>query len=262
MPDLGSETDVLVDAATVEPDDGDVSVDNIEEALLRGSSSSSNVGDQDQVLIDTTVSGKTFTLSGDPDEPGVIPRVMRDVFAYIRATSDREYTLRVFLVVVESHERGLAGAYEGAASPLPGRPATPEYEWVLDDAELQRPAARQELEVQANPMLILEATPKTRPSTSFSASLSDTEEADAEANDEVKAIAGQARAIQLLDAAPAAPAHAPPELEEEFAALEGWVIELARELEREQEKRRRSWRKNGLGLALSPLSLTRLPVPS
>ncbi|KZP05805.1 P-loop containing nucleoside triphosphate hydrolase protein [Athelia psychrophila] len=64
-----------MDAATVEPGDGDVSVDNIDEALLRGSSSS-NARDQDKVLVSIRqiASGETFTLSGDPDEPGIIPR--------------------------------------------------------------------------------------------------------------------------------------------------------------------------------------------
>ncbi|KAG6828443.1 hypothetical protein H0H92_007970 [Tricholoma furcatifolium] len=41
-----------------------------------------------------TASGKTFTLSGNEDEPGIIPRAMRDVFAYIRQTPGREYLLR------------------------------------------------------------------------------------------------------------------------------------------------------------------------
>ncbi|CDO76078.1 hypothetical protein BN946_scf184649.g4 [Trametes cinnabarina] len=41
-----------------------------------------------------TASGKTFTLSGDEDQPGIIPRAMKDVFAYIRRTPDREYLLR------------------------------------------------------------------------------------------------------------------------------------------------------------------------
>ncbi|TFK34801.1 kinesin-like protein [Crucibulum laeve] len=41
-----------------------------------------------------TASGKTFTLSGDEDEPGIIPRAMRDVFAFIRRTPTREYLLR------------------------------------------------------------------------------------------------------------------------------------------------------------------------
>lgn len=40
--------------------------------------------------------GKTYTLSGDETigEPGIIPRAMRDVFGYIRGTTDREYLLR------------------------------------------------------------------------------------------------------------------------------------------------------------------------
>jgi centromeric protein E len=41
-----------------------------------------------------TASGKTFTLSGTDDEPGIIPRAMKDVFAFIRRTSTREYLLR------------------------------------------------------------------------------------------------------------------------------------------------------------------------
>ncbi|GLB38799.1 putative TRAFAC class myosin-kinesin ATPase superfamily, kinesin family protein [Lyophyllum shimeji] len=41
-----------------------------------------------------TASGKTFTLSGDDTEPGIIPRAMRDVFAFIRRTPEREYLLR------------------------------------------------------------------------------------------------------------------------------------------------------------------------
>lgn len=31
-----------------------------------------------------TASGKTFTLMGDEDQPGIIPRAMKDVFAFIR----------------------------------------------------------------------------------------------------------------------------------------------------------------------------------
>ncbi|KAJ7761484.1 kinesin-like protein [Mycena maculata] len=41
-----------------------------------------------------TASGKTYTLSGTPEEPGIIPRALRDVFAFIRATPTREYLLR------------------------------------------------------------------------------------------------------------------------------------------------------------------------
>ncbi|KAI0754881.1 kinesin-domain-containing protein [Daedaleopsis nitida] len=41
-----------------------------------------------------TASGKTFTLSGDEDQPGIIPRAMKDVFAYIKRTPTREYLLR------------------------------------------------------------------------------------------------------------------------------------------------------------------------
>ncbi|KZT25431.1 kinesin-domain-containing protein [Neolentinus lepideus HHB14362 ss-1] len=41
-----------------------------------------------------TASGKTFTLSGSDEQPGIIPRAMKDVFAYIRRTPSREYLLR------------------------------------------------------------------------------------------------------------------------------------------------------------------------
>ncbi|KAI0720566.1 kinesin-domain-containing protein [Cerioporus squamosus] len=41
-----------------------------------------------------TASGKTFTLSGDEDQPGIIPRAMKDVFAYIKRSPSREYLLR------------------------------------------------------------------------------------------------------------------------------------------------------------------------
>lgn len=41
-----------------------------------------------------TASGKTYTLSGTDEDPGIIPRAMRDVFGYIKATPGREYLLR------------------------------------------------------------------------------------------------------------------------------------------------------------------------
>ncbi|CUA73207.1 Kinesin-like protein NACK2 [Rhizoctonia solani] len=41
-----------------------------------------------------TASGKTFTLSGSEDQPGIIPRAMREVFGYIKKHPDREFLLR------------------------------------------------------------------------------------------------------------------------------------------------------------------------
>ncbi|KAJ7069716.1 P-loop containing nucleoside triphosphate hydrolase protein [Mycena amicta] len=41
-----------------------------------------------------TASGKTYTLSGTSEEPGIIPRALRDIFSFIRATPEREYLLR------------------------------------------------------------------------------------------------------------------------------------------------------------------------
>ncbi|KZP21475.1 hypothetical protein FIBSPDRAFT_953732 [Athelia psychrophila] len=136
-------------------------------------------------------------------------------------------------MVVESRKRWLAAVYERAASPLPERAttqsvnghsttpslngrSTPGGSRDIGDPRLQ---AREGRSVQVNTLslvggrstltwpevnqiLILETTLETRPSTSFGASSSDAEKPDAEADDEVKAIAGQARVIQLLDTAP------------------------------------------------------------
>ncbi|KAJ7935660.1 kinesin-like protein [Mycena leptocephala] len=41
-----------------------------------------------------TASGKTYTLSGNEEQPGIIPRAIREIFAFIRATPSREYLLR------------------------------------------------------------------------------------------------------------------------------------------------------------------------
>ncbi|KIY46704.1 kinesin-domain-containing protein [Fistulina hepatica ATCC 64428] len=41
-----------------------------------------------------TASGKTYTLSGTPDQPGIIPRAMRDIFGFIKRMPTREYLLR------------------------------------------------------------------------------------------------------------------------------------------------------------------------
>ncbi|KAF8988526.1 kinesin motor domain-containing protein [Cyathus striatus] len=41
-----------------------------------------------------TASGKTYTLTGDETEPGIVPRATRDIFSYIRNTPEREYLLR------------------------------------------------------------------------------------------------------------------------------------------------------------------------
>ncbi|GJJ72579.1 centromeric protein E [Entomortierella parvispora] len=42
-----------------------------------------------------TSSGKTYTMSGTEDQPGITPRAVEDVFKYIRQNSDREFLLRV-----------------------------------------------------------------------------------------------------------------------------------------------------------------------
>ncbi|KAF7978655.1 hypothetical protein HWV62_45172 [Athelia sp. TMB] len=185
--------EVLVDAGTVEPGDGDVSIDGVDEAWLRA-----NQKDGDKVLVSIrirptdsqcawtsptptqivlsadasasttkaahsaptpnqtynfdniltgtpnkpiyaavarahvraamegynalvfaygqTASGKTFTLSGDPDEPGVVPRAMKDIFRIIKETPDREYLLRCsYLEIYNETIHDLLGA--GAGGP-------------------------------------------------------------------------------------------------------------------------------------------------
>jgi centromeric protein E len=42
-----------------------------------------------------TSSGKTHTMRGTPDEPGIIPLAVRDAFTIIEQTQDREFLLRV-----------------------------------------------------------------------------------------------------------------------------------------------------------------------
>jgi centromeric protein E len=65
-----------------------------------------------------TASGKTFTLTGSEDEPGIIPRAMKDVFKYIRRTPDREYLLRCsYLEIYNEQIHDLLSTY-GASVPV------------------------------------------------------------------------------------------------------------------------------------------------
>ncbi|KAF9579272.1 hypothetical protein BGW38_004531 [Lunasporangiospora selenospora] len=42
-----------------------------------------------------TSSGKTYTMSGNEQQPGITPRAIEDIFKYIRENPDREFLLRV-----------------------------------------------------------------------------------------------------------------------------------------------------------------------
>lgn len=65
-----------------------------------------------------TASGKTFTLTGNEDEPGIIPQAMKDVFKYIRRTPDREYLLRCsYLEIYNEQIHDLLSTY-GASIPV------------------------------------------------------------------------------------------------------------------------------------------------
>ncbi|TCD70868.1 Kinesin-like protein kip2 [Steccherinum ochraceum] len=67
-----------------------------------------------------TASGKTFTLTGDEDQPGIIPRAMKDIFGYIRRTPTREYLLRCSYLEIynESIHDLLAPPSTSAAQPV------------------------------------------------------------------------------------------------------------------------------------------------
>jgi centromeric protein E len=67
-----------------------------------------------------TASGKTFTLSGNDDEPGIIPRAMKDVFGFIKKTVGREYLLRCSYLEIynESIHDLLAPPSMAAANPV------------------------------------------------------------------------------------------------------------------------------------------------
>ncbi|KAG0318073.1 hypothetical protein BG000_004353, partial [Podila horticola] len=47
-----------------------------------------------------TSSGKTYTMSGTQQEPGITPRAVDDIFKHIRENSDREFLLRVSYIEI------------------------------------------------------------------------------------------------------------------------------------------------------------------
>lgn len=49
-----------------------------------------------------TSSGKTHTMRGTPDEPGIIPMAVQEVFSLIEQSQDREFLLRVSYMEVRS----------------------------------------------------------------------------------------------------------------------------------------------------------------
>lgn len=66
-----------------------------------------------------TSSGKTHTMRGTPDEPGIIPMAVQEVFSLIEQSQDREFLLRVsYMEVSTSHSRcdACAGAWHVVAS--------------------------------------------------------------------------------------------------------------------------------------------------
>lgn len=49
-----------------------------------------------------TSSGKTHTMRGTPDEPGIIPMAVQEVFSLIEQSQDREFLLRVSYMEVRA----------------------------------------------------------------------------------------------------------------------------------------------------------------
>lgn len=52
-----------------------------------------------------TSSGKTFTMQGDQEHPGIISMAIKDVFDYIKNTPDREFLLRVSYLEIYNEVR-------------------------------------------------------------------------------------------------------------------------------------------------------------
>lgn len=52
-----------------------------------------------------TSSGKTHTMRGTPEEPGIIPMAVQEVFSIIESLQDREFLLRVSYMEVGSEGR-------------------------------------------------------------------------------------------------------------------------------------------------------------
>ncbi|RRT49623.1 hypothetical protein B296_00052282 [Ensete ventricosum] len=51
-----------------------------------------------------TSSGKTFTMSGSEEEPGIIPLAVEDVFRTTKMTTDREFLIRVSYMEIYNEE--------------------------------------------------------------------------------------------------------------------------------------------------------------
>lgn len=64
-----------------------------------------------------TASGKTFTLTGSPSNPGIIPLSIRDVFSFIRSHPSRDFLLRASYLELynETLKDLLADGDEGGA---------------------------------------------------------------------------------------------------------------------------------------------------
>ena len=67
-----------------------------------------------------TGTGKTFSMQGTRDSPGVIPLAITDIFSYIRETPSREFLLRVSYL--EIYNERIQDLLAPAAVPGPGAP--------------------------------------------------------------------------------------------------------------------------------------------
>ncbi|WFD33114.1 hypothetical protein MSPP1_004171 [Malassezia sp. CBS 17886] len=105
-----------------------------------------------------TGSGKTHTMSGTPEEPGVIPCAIHDVFAMIRGAPTREFLLRVsYLEIYNETLRDLlapGASASPAATPRRGAPARPPPPRIVEEKGRVSLAALHE-EVVTTPAQVL-----------------------------------------------------------------------------------------------------------
>ncbi|WFC99448.1 hypothetical protein MYAM1_002192 [Malassezia yamatoensis] len=75
-----------------------------------------------------TGSGKTYTMSGTPDEPGVIPCAVHDIFEMIRETPERAFLLRVsFLEIYNETLKDLLAMDSSTSSNLRSSTSTARF---------------------------------------------------------------------------------------------------------------------------------------
>ena len=76
-----------------------------------------------------TGTGKTFSMQGTTDSPGMIPRAITDIFSFIRETPHREFLLRASYLEIYNEE------IKDLLAPLPPNGAQPEKLKLREDSK-------------------------------------------------------------------------------------------------------------------------------